>query len=160
MVVAEPRSELRHSWEKLCHKVNVELRDSNIATLLQSEDIDCVVMPLWVHERLGGAPVIGASSVLSNLKGAIGKVRWVVTTPAFPADAQDAKAMQVPQWPTTAREQGVETFSRVLAAIRVHNEAPGADRIEVVGIDPDFLEFNADYEGEVSGVLVALSGDD
>lgn len=157
LVVAESRSELRLSWEKPSMKVNVEVRDSNIAALLQCEEIDCVVMPSWVHERLGGSPSVGKSTVLSNRQGIVGRVRWVATTPTFPATAQDAEVMQVPQWPTSAREQGVETFKRVLTAIRLHNQESGSNQINVVGIDPEFLEFNADYDGEVSGVLLALS---
>jgi hypothetical protein len=157
LVVAESRSELRLSWEKPSINASVEVRDCNIAALLQCQEIDCVVMPSWVHERLGGSPSVGKSMVLSNSQGIVGRVRWVATTPTFPASAKDAEAMQVPQWPTTAREQGVETFKRVLTAIRLHNQEPGADQIRIVGIDPEFLEFNADYNGEVTGVLMALS---
>ena len=158
LVVAEPRPDLRHYWGRLSNKDYVEVRDTNIKSLLESQDVDCVVMPSWVHERLGGVPVPGTSAVLQNRHSEVGDVRWIATTPTFAASAQDASEMKFPQWPTTARQQGLETFQRVLEAIRAHNGEPGADSISVVGIDPDFLEFNADYEGEVSGVLDALFG--
>jgi hypothetical protein len=155
LVVAEPRSEFRPIWERLCAGLNVEVLDIDIRGLLDKQ-LDAIVVPGWVaHERVGGKPELGRSQVLSNSASAVGKARWVVTTPPFATDMEQAEAHGVPKWPEQPEQQGFETFSRVLAAVEEHNST-NADRIESVGFEPEFLNFSEAYDQEASGVIRAV----
>jgi hypothetical protein len=155
LVVAEPRSEFRPIWRRLCAELNVEVLDIDIRGLLDTE-LDAVVVPGWVaHERVGGKPELGRSQVLSNSAGLVGKARWVVTTPPFASDVEQAETHGVPKWPEQPEQQGFETFSRVLAAVEEHNST-SADRIETVGFEPEFLNFSDAYDQEASGVIRAV----
>lgn len=155
LVVAEPRSEFRPVWQRLCAGLTVEVLDIDIRGLLERH-LDAVVVPGWVaHERVGGKPEIGRSQVLSNSAGVVGKARWVVTTPPFAADTKQAEDHGVPKWPEQPEQQGFETFSRVLAAVEEHNST-SADKIESVGFEPEFLNFSSAYDEEASGVIRAV----
>lgn len=155
LVVAEPRSEFRPIWERLCAGLNIEVLDIDIRGLLDKQ-IDAVIVPGWVaHERVGGKPELGRSQVLSNSAGAVGKARWVVTTPPFAMDIEQAEAHGVPEWPEQPEQQGFETFSRVLAAVEEHNSTD-EDRIETVGFEPEFLNFSNAYDQEARGAIRAV----
>ena len=135
----------------------VEVLDTDIRGLFDSP-VNAVVVPGWfAHERVGGRPKLGRSQVLSNSAGAVGKAKWVVTTPPFAADTEQAEEYCVPKWPDQPEQQGFETFSRVLAAIEEHN-SHDADRIESVGFEPEFLNFSVAYEEEARGVVRAVRG--
>jgi len=155
VVVAEPRSEFHPVWQRLRAGLAVDVLETDIRGLLDRE-LDAVVVPGWVaHERIGGKPELGRSQVLSNSAGALGKAKWVVTTPPFAVDTKQAQEHGVPMWPEQPEQQGFETFSRVLAAIEEHNSTR-ADRIESVGFEPEFLNFSNAYDEEASGVIRAV----
>jgi hypothetical protein len=155
-IVAEPNPDLHRFWLARAEGLDIEVRAADMSALLKADDLDCVVMPSWVHERLGGIPKLGTSSVLRNFAGLIGNTRWVVTTPTFLESPDDGSEIDSPRWPFAARDQGWETFRRVLDAINAHNHKVNADQIKIIGFDPTFLGFNEDYEAEAVGVVDAL----
>src|SRR5688572_12961157 len=110
LVVAEPRAEFRPTWQRLCGGLTVEVLDIDIQGLLDRQ-LDAIVMPGWfAHERVGGKPELDRSQVLRNSAGAVGKARWVVTTPPFAADRKLAAEHTVPKWPEQPEQKGFETF--------------------------------------------------
>ena len=155
LLVSEPRPQFRELWTRLSKGLPLRLAETGIRELLATE-VDSVVMPGWAtHEQLGGSPLPGQALVISNERGVVGKPRWVVTTPPFASNAEDARGLGIPEWPKEPKRQGYETFSRILAAVVCHNER-SFPKISTVAFEPEFLSFSKAYAEEAEGVIEAL----
>jgi hypothetical protein len=145
LFVAERRQEFRDFWQRIFADVGwFTLMDCDFVSLASRADVDAVLLPgVFVHERFGGAPIVGVSQVLST-RSIAGWPPWAVTTAPLAATWKictlpggtlglDVREVE----PLSSEVKVHRMFTECLRAICTFNEGRQEAPIRCLGLHPE-----------------------